>query len=484
MALLSLAGYLLKNQVSTQIIDITPNTIVKNKSFLSNYQSQLTSVEAQILTKYQNNPSPVVGITCYTPEYFEVLTLAKKIKQINPKVFIVVGGIHPTLFTGQLLCEPNSPIDCEVVGEGEATLLELVNHLLSSTNWKKCLGIAYKSSRKPGFIVNPLRPLVTDLDSLYSSAYHLIDMDYYTSASPYSIRGCYLRSFYLLATRGCPSSCTFCVAKHLRSHNGGGSYTRVRSAVSLFSEIKLLKDKYKIDSFYFIDDLFTINKDNVTKFCNLLSSHYKNSIVWGCSSKVSTLNEDLIKRMAASGCIQIDFGVERGSNDSLKAIQKGQSIEMVETIFKLCHRYHIRTFANYLVNLPGETETDLTDILNFNRRLKPEVVSLNVFTPYPGTDIYVTRAHLFTKTDYPNLTHGSDHITSEPSKYLFANHSVDLSTWANFHTRTLNPILPYLSFHLSLRYLKLLLHSGRLSSYLSGFKSLVLEFLNLKLRLG
>ena len=219
-------------------------------------------------------------------------------------------------------------------------------------------------------------------------------MDYYTNASPYAISGCFLRSMYIMATRGCPSQCTFCVAKNLKAYNGGGKYTRVRSASSLLNEIKELKEKYFIDSFYFIDDLFTINKENVLEFCRKFRQQHLN-LLWGCSSKVSTLNEKIIKNMALAGCIQMDFGVERGSNEALNLIKKGITVEMIEKIFSLCRKYKVRTFANFLVNLPEETEKDLEDILKLIKRLNSEIVSLNIFTPYPGTEIYQNHGYKF-----------------------------------------------------------------------------------------
>jgi len=368
-----------------------------------------------------------------------------------------------------------------VIGEGEETLFELLFAIKNSKRiYSKIKGIAYINKTNHKIIKTPLRPLNENLDNISFADYDQLDMKYYTNASPYAIRGCFLRSTYLLATRGCPSTCTFCVAQKLRCYNGGGKYTRVRSATNLISEIKNLKNKYHIDSFYFIDDLFTINKENVKKFCQLLKNENLN-LLWGCSSKVSTLDEDILKVMSESGCIQIDFGVERGSNQALKIIKKGITIEMVSNIFSLCHKYHIRTFANFLVNLPEETKKDLNDIVKFSNKLKPDIVSVNVFTPYPGTEIYDQSKYRFSKKEYSELAYAPSLINDFPNKYKFSKHNIDILPWANAQNKLLNKIIPNILFHISYKYLKTIFLSHQKSNYLSQFNNLLTEIYNQKI---
>lgn len=481
-ALLYLAGHLEKHSIKTKIIDITLDQVVKNKKFFKNINQQLAIVELKIIKQIIKLKPKIIGITCYTPEYTEVLTLAKKIKIILPKSKIVIGGIHPTLYPKEMLLEPKSPIDYEVIGEGEETLLELSKYILNKTGTKnKIKGIAYLKNKT--VIKTAFRPLNSNLDFISHPAYHLLDTNYYVNASPYAIRGCFLRSMYILATRGCPSTCTFCVAKKLRAFNGGGQYTRIRSAKSLVNEIKHLKNKYKIDSFYFIDDLFTINRPNVTKFCQELKKS-KLDLLWGCSSKVSTLNEEIIKEMASAGCIQIDFGVERGSDKSLRDIQKGITTKMVLNIFNLCHQYKIRTFANFLVNIPGETKKDLNDIIKFSEKLRSDIYSYNVFTPYPGTEIYDNMRYRFSKEEYSELFSAASLIEKYPEKYKFHNHHLNILSWANIQNKKFNRLLPNFLFHLNPRYIKTFLKSSAKTNYIFQSSILIREVLNQKFNLN
>lgn len=479
LALLCLAGYLLKNKVSVKIVDITDKQIFRSQKFWKNVDHYRQEIEEKVLEEYRRVPTPLVGITCYTPEYMEVLNLAKEIKRINPQVKIIIGGIHPTLYPEEMLNETDSPIDYEVIGDGEETLLDLVLELVKKRPRPELInGVAYKN-RQGKVIITPNRRLNDNLDELFYPAYKLIDMSYYTTASPYAIRGCFLRSFYLQATRGCPSTCTFCVAKKLRQFNGGGKCTRIRSARSLIKEIKSLHQKYHLDSFYFIDDLFTINRHNVLEFCHLLKENNLH-LFWGCSSKVSTLNEEILKAMADAGCIQIDFGVERGSDKALRDIQKGINLKMVKNIFGLCQKYHIRTFANFLINLPQETKKDLLDINKLIEEIRPDVNTINIFIPYPGTEIYDNHPYKFSKSEYVELFNSTELINDYPQKYRFAKHKVDLVGWVNKYNRQYNRILPIIKFHLHPRYLYFLLRSKNKLDYLLQTKNLFLEFFNQK----
>lgn len=479
-SLLYLAGYLQKNGLKVKIIDVPMKEIVRNKKFYRHINEKVREIRDKMIEEFKKIETKIAGITFYTPEYFEVFDLAKNYKKINPGVKIIVGGTHPTFYPEEILNEKNCPIDFAIIGEGEMATYELTQAILKNRkNYENIDGIAYRDFKTKQVIKTKLRQLCENLDNISYPAYNLIDMEYYTNASPYAIRGCFLRSMYILATRGCPSQCTFCVSKKLRTYSGGGKYTRIRSAESLIAEIEELKNKYKIDSFYFIDDLFTINKENVIKFCNEIKKR-KISILWGCSSKVSTLNEEIIKNMAKAGCIQIDFGVERGSDKALRLIKKGITIKMAKDIFKLCHKHKIRTFANFLVNLPEETEKDLNDIIKLMNELNSEIVSINIFTPYHGTEIYDSSPYKFSKKEYAMLTNATDLIYTYPEKLKFAKHDINLIEWSRKYNKKYNMIWNNLKFYLSKRYWTVLLKSKNKTNYLKQFGLLLQELINQK----
>lgn len=478
-ALLYLAGFLEKNGIDIDIIDIILENQIRNQDFFTNFHQHLPNIESSILNQIKQLNPDIVGITCYTPEFFEVLSLAKEIKKINPGIKIIVGGIHPTFYPQDFIYD-NSPFDFAVQGEGEITLLDLIKKIEKKEAWKNIGSIAYYDYYAKKMVITPKRPLHENLDDLAVPAYHKINMEYYTNANPYAIRGIFTRCAYILSSRGCPSSCTFCVANKIRLFSGSKICTRLRTPHHLFREIKFLKDKYRVDSFWFIDDLFTLNKKHVREFCNLLIKS-KMGMIWGCSSKVTTVDYETLKIMKQAGCAQIDFGVERGSDKALMFIKKGITIEIIKRVFADCHRLRIRTFANMLVNLPEETEKDLDDILTLLDDIKATIVSINVFTPYPGTEIFDTIITGITKKDYPNLmSDATVLINKEPKKYRFSKHQVDFSQWAVKYNRKYNHVLPAITFHLSWMYLKNFFKSQGKLNYLKNSTALFKELINQK----
>lgn len=479
LALMYLSGYLKHCGIESQIIDITFKSQVRNKSFCENKDHYLAEVEDEIIRRVGAADTDIVGITCYTPELLEVEKLAGRIKSIKKNVTIIAGGIHPTLYPRDFL-NLTSSFDFVVIGEGEIIFANLVRAIRAGRdNYKDVKGIGYFDGKRRQAVVTDSQPLVDNLDEISFPDYEDLDMDFYTTPSPYAIRGVFTKSFYILSSRGCPSSCTFCVSKKLREHYFNQQFVRLRTPKSLFSEIQNLRDKYKIDSFYFIDDLFTLKKDSVYEFCDLMIKA-RSPLIWACSSKVNTVDYDMLRKMQKAGCVQIDFGVEKGSDEALKYLKKGITVERIKQAFNHCHKLGIRTFANMLVNTPGEKESDLQDSVNLVKEIKPEVVQFNIFAPYPGCEIYDACCKGFEKEDYPLLMNSALWITRMPEKFRFSVHSVNILEWATKANKKYNRILPNLAVHLKPRYLRNFLHSAKKMDYLKQVASLSNEFINQK----
>lgn len=479
LALMYLAGYLKNNNFDVKIIDGIIRKQIRNKSFWENKTRYLSEIEDKIIQEVISADADIVGITCYTTELDEAEQLANKIKSSKKDIKIIAGGIHPTLYPTDFL-SLNSPFDFAVIGEGEITLFELIKQIRSGRgNYGSVNGIAFFDQATGKSVITGRRPLAHDLDTIAFPDYEDLDMEFYTTASPYAIRGVFTRSFYILSSRGCPSSCSFCVSKKLREHYGAQRFVRLRSPASLFKEIKELRDNYDIDSFYFIDDLFTLKKENVYEFCELMIKN-KLSLIWGCSSKVNTVDYDMLKVMQEAGCLQIDFGVEKGSDRALKNLKKGITVQQIKKIFLYCRKLGIRTFANMLVNTPGETEDDLSDIVNLIREIEPNIVSFNIFSPYPGCEIYDSLCKNLGRDDYALLMNTAPLLKAQADKFRFALHDIDLLKWAGKSNKKYNKVLPNIKVYFNPKYLRSFIFSRRKVNYLKHAAFLVREFINQK----
>jgi radical SAM superfamily enzyme YgiQ (UPF0313 family) len=184
--------------------------------------------------------------------------------------------------------------------------------------------------------------------------------------------------------------------------------------------------------------------------------------------------------MRDAGCVQIDFGVEKGSDEALRYLKKGITVDRVKKTFQYCHELGIRTFANMLVNTPQETEKDLQDIVDLVEQIRPEIVSFNVFAPYPGCEIYDSLCVNIEKKDYPLLMNTSLYLSLMPDKFRFAQHSVDILSWVRKAMKKYNKLLPNLFIYFKPIYLNSVFHSYRKSDYLKQIFSLLNEFINQK----
>ncbi len=465
LALMLLASALEKNGIRTEIVDPKSETAVVG--------SQHDKIVGCILKQIEKLNPGIVGITCYTPEFNDVIEISNKIKKINRDVKIIVGGVHPTLRPKEFFWE-GSPVDFVVIGEGEVTLHELAHAILDNKNYNDISGIGYYDKTRNEYVQTEARPLINDLDAMPFPAYDKVDMKYYTLPNPYSVRGLFLSSFYILVGRGCPSQCTFCVSAEMRKVLAPGKSLRCRSAKNVVDEIEFLKKTYGIDSFYFIDDNFTIRKDLVSDICDELIKR-KLNLIWACSARINTVSEELLQKMRKSGCIQVDFGVESGSPDVLKRLKKGIKVDHVKNIFDICHRTGMRTFANILINTPEETEEDLKLTLELLDSINPTVTSFNIFIPYIGTEIYEKQNVNLNPEEYYLLSEPPRELVLDP-RFRFAKHNLDFNEFYIKNHKKYNSLFAFLPDYFSKIYLTQIFKSRRKAEYILQTGALFKEF--------
>jgi anaerobic magnesium-protoporphyrin IX monomethyl ester cyclase len=324
------------------------------------------------LSNLMNRFNPdIIGITMPTAKYGVVVELIKFIKKSDPNIKIVVGGPHPTILPEETL--DIKGIDFIVRGEGEETFLELINSLKNKKDFSKIKGISYKKANKK--IHNPPRPYIENLDELPFPNWDLVYEREKLNKNDFG---------RMITSRGCPYQCTFCASKKIWSLK-----VRYRSPENVFEEIKEKKRKYNIDMFHFNDDSFTIRKDAVMKFCDMLiKSNFK--LEWSCDTRVNLLDYELLKKMKQSGCVQLNLGIECGNDKMLKYIKKGITLKQVIKTFEMANKLKIGTLAYFMMGFPDETKKDLYDTIKLMKKIKPSHPCWSIVTAYPGTELYET----------------------------------------------------------------------------------------------
>ncbi|MBU1203887.1 MAG: B12-binding domain-containing radical SAM protein, partial [Nanoarchaeota archaeon] len=315
----------------------------------------------------------IVGISVITAQGIGTACKITEIIQKYGKSFLVWGGVHPTLYPEKVLNELN--IDAVCSKEGEATILDLANHIEEKAPIEEVKGLYIKSKGKIKFTGE--REVIRHINKLPDYAWHLINVKEYIIRR---LNG--KKSITLIESRGCPYNCAFCYVPTMF-----GRCWRGRSVDQVIGDVNYLRNKYNITYFDFLDDLpFGGDKEQVFDFCNKMK---KLKVNWSIAYRVNLADWDVLKKMRWAGCNRIFFGVESGSPRMLKLLNKTYvTPEIAEKSINRCHKLGISTQAGFMGGLPKERKEDLMMTYNLAKKLKATLVRLRNYKPYPGSACY------------------------------------------------------------------------------------------------
>ena len=324
----------------------------------------------------------IVGITATTPTFNSALLIARKIKEGLPSATIILGGAHITAMPFEAMRA--GPFDIGVIGEGEEALVELVKavgteqcSVPTKTDLRSIKGLIYREG--PNLVTTPKREAIINLDSIPFPARHLLPPLSRYRPTPASYRR--LPLGVLISSRGCPQQCTFCDRAVF-----GNSY-RFRSPENVLGEVDELIAKYGAKEIRFFDDCFALNRERAYQICAGLRKR-KAKIPWTCLTTVGSVTKELLEEMKASGCWQVLYGLESGSDRMLKLLKKGASLDQNIQAVKWAKEAGLSVRADFIVGTPGETEESLKETLDFALKMKLDYAHFNKFVPYPGTELY------------------------------------------------------------------------------------------------
>ena len=358
----------------------------------------------------QEKPN-IVGITAMTPTINSAVSVAKKVKETESNIFVILGGAHATLLPEETL--RNTPqIDVTVRGEGEQTTLELVEVLEKNpSRINQVLGITYRKG--DSLKSNPLKPNILDLDTLPFPAFHLLPIGKYHLHPPFGRRTPVMP---IITSRGCPYRCIFC------SKAVFGKKYRGNSPAYIVDEIRFLKERFGVKEIKFYDDVFTLDRKRVVAICMQLKEQGMD-IPWTCETRVNLVDGELLRVMRDSGCYMIEYGVESGNQRILNNLKKDISLDQVIKAFKLTHETGIETAAYFMIGSPEETPETIKETIEFAKKLDPDFVQFSITIPYPGTELY-------------NLAIKEGYMLGEWDEYGYANlRSLNMPA---FETKTLS----------------------------------------------
>ncbi len=355
--------------------------------FLQNYLLTY-DIKSLIIDLYWQNPdelfelirntkNPIVGVTAQSHSVLKALDIIKQIKKNNKDSIIVVGGNFFTNTHIDVLTRFKE-VDVVVRSEGEITFYELVNAIQRNISFENIDGITYRNNNE--IIENKSRESEKDIEKFALKYDQLSEIHRFKEGilmRNYESEN--YRSYPVYIGRGCSRKCTFCEYNQF-------SY-RIRKIPHILREIEYLIKNYDAKYFTFADPSFCERKNFIREFCEALIGKFPD-IKWSCEARADTPIEILVL-MAKAGCINIDFGLESGSEKILRAINKNIDLTKTYEFVKACHSLGIRTHMFLIVSLPEETEEDAMQTIKVCGELSEYVtsISLGVTQILPGTEL-------------------------------------------------------------------------------------------------
>jgi radical SAM superfamily enzyme YgiQ (UPF0313 family) len=302
----------------------------------------------------------IIAITCVSQNYNRAIKFSTEVREKYPTP-IIIGGIHISMMPMTL----HNTMDIGVIGEGEQTFLELMQHYIKYNNFvyvklESIPGLVY---RYIGITLTENRTPIKNLDVI-----------------PTPFRENIGEMTNMFTSRGCPYDCVFCSSTRF------WKTTRFFSAEYVVNEIMELVNKHNVKHISFSDDLFIANKTRLKRISELLP---KNKITIDCACRANLVSKENIKLLKQMGCTTISLGLESGCEKTLKYL-KGNSVTIEDNTkaVEIIKKYGININANFIIGAPHETKEDILETLKFIRSSKINNFSIYLLTPLPSTPVW------------------------------------------------------------------------------------------------
>jgi radical SAM superfamily enzyme YgiQ (UPF0313 family) len=418
--------------------------------------------DVSIIDGYAQNLSPhalienirkleptIIGIQCFSDQRASWFRLIEEIRAFRKDVKIVLGGPHPSLMPEQVLIRFQP--DAIVIGEGEKTMLDLVETWGKNGNLARVKGIAYLEAGK--VIITEPRERIKDLDVLPFPAHHLVNLSDYSGwdfmKNLYPLFGLQKPPMYatISTSRGCVGNCGYCSAPLIWKRK----WTK-RSATNVVNEMEMLVREYGVEFIILTDDIFSINQKRVLDICQEILRRDLH-ILWGFETAVNYVSSELLHMAKKAGCRCILYGVESGSKTILSTISKTIEEKDVVSAFTMTKDAGIVAGAFLMVGNPGENEKTINETIHLLRKINPDIILPQIAMITPSTKIFsiaqekgcIDENYWLTDLPFPYYTceRGLKTLLRWHRKLLYYRHS-DLAIF-------LRTIRDYIELHTGIR---------------------------------
>jgi anaerobic magnesium-protoporphyrin IX monomethyl ester cyclase len=323
---------------------------------------------------------PLICFTSVFSQYSFIKKLAQTIKSQWPDKFLIIGGVHATLNSNDVI---HDAFDALCAGEGEFPTLELCGLLESGQSPR---GIANCWIKRDGGRVekNEPRTFLQDLDALPFPDREMWGP--WMKAQPDD-------EMSVLLGRGCPYDCTYC-SNHVLRKVAGGKYVRMRSPENIIKELAFLHDHYPHRKIYFEVESIALNKSWAIELCGRLetfNASIHHSFSYGCNFRISpnSMNEELFSAFEKANFFRINIGLESGSERIRREVLKRDySNRDFLNVVSMARKHGLNIHLFNMIGIPGESLSDHMETVRLNRECQPDGHFTSIFFPYPGTELY------------------------------------------------------------------------------------------------
>ncbi|MEQ1918777.1 MAG: radical SAM protein [Elusimicrobiota bacterium] len=340
----------------------------------------------KIIERIAALPRPdAIGVTCmFSQEWPHIEDMILAIAAKFPDIPMMIGGEHATAAAEYTLTSC-PPVKYVALGEGEETIVDFADFLQGRKTIDQVSGVWWRDD-SGAIIKNPARARLRTPDQLPWPAWDLFDLEpYHAVGEGHGVeRG---RAMPILATRGCPYQCTFCSNPEMWT-------TRyvMRDPVKVVDEIANYLKKYKADNIDFYDLTAIVKKDWTLAFCNEI--HRRGlKFTWQLPSgtRSEAMDDEALKAMAGSGCMNVTYAPESGSAEMLDYIKKRVKLPRLYDSLKFATKNGIFVKCNLIIGFPKETRKDMWLTVWAAIRfafIGVDDCGMYPYSPYPGSELY------------------------------------------------------------------------------------------------
>jgi len=326
-----------------------------------------------------------VGFSVYTYAYEESLLLAReakhKAKEMGYELFTIFGGCHPSALPEMVASEPD--VDFVVIGEGEATLCELLDTLRKKEDFTKVAGLAFKQKGK--FIRTTPRNRIENLDILplpKRFPEHLGRARQYQIAYPPPSKQVMVAQ--VTYSRGCPFSCAFC-----SSESTWGRQVFWRSPKLVLDEIEMLVKTFGTNLVYFPDLTFNVSREKVLEVCSEFKTR-RLPVHWWALFRADMLDEELLEKLVEANCVKLSLGLESPNEVIAKNVKGAYHTRKVRLsqILNAADSLGLIIKAFLMIGFVNETQDTIRAYKDELLSLPIDELRVTIVTPFPGTRLW------------------------------------------------------------------------------------------------